>query len=229
MQYHKLTKNDYYDYWKSLNLDPSKLANAQIVLKFYYDSSAPYVYVPANSINIALYNTHDLTLFKYYHMLDAHGAVNCKYLSSILSADDVDNYSWGVVYDKTDIEGNDLSDLMRSYYINEYGGKTYLSDVELSNYDALSDVYILQGNKRLSFKYDEELRFDLSNDLYYYPTLNINYPLRAADFVFHGGVFSLKETENANILSNIFNEYNMFIIDLDKPEDILSSIGKVDI
>jgi len=133
------------------------------------------------------------------------------------------------VYDKSKLEGNDISDLMRSYYINESGGKTFLADIELSDYNALSDVYILKGNKHLSFKYDEELRFDLSNDLYYYPTLNISYPLRATDFIIHGGAFSLKETDSADILAHVFNEYNMFIIDLDSPESILSSIGEIDI
>ena len=55
--------------------------------------------MPEGAINVALYNAYDLTMFKYYHMLDAHGAVNCKYLSSALDGYDVDNYSWGIVYD----------------------------------------------------------------------------------------------------------------------------------
>lgn len=140
-----------------------------------------------------LYNTHDLTMFKYYHMLDAHGAVNCKYLSTLVedtSLLDKDHGSWGIVYNKDKYaKYNELSDLLRSYYIDSSGGKNYLNDIELSDYDYLSDVYILQGNKRLSFKYDEELRFDLSNDLYYYPTLNLHYPTRAVDFITYSGAF----------------------------------------
>ena len=177
-----------------------------------------------------LYNTHDLTMFKYYHMLDAHGVVNCKYLSTLTDVIDEDYDSWGIVYNKDKYaKYNEISDLMRSYYIGPSGEKTYLNDIELSDYDYLSDIYILQGNKRLGFKYDEELRFDLSNDLYYYPTLNIHYPTRAADFVAYGGVFSFISADNVAAMSDIFNHYNLFIIDLDSPEDVLSSIGQVDI
>lgn len=209
------------------------LDNGTLTLKFYFNAANDDVFVPQDCLRIMLYNTHDLTMFKYYHMLDAHGAVNCKYLSTLvedMSLLDKDHGSWGIVYNKDKYaKYNELSDLLRSYYVDSSGGKTYLNDIELSDYDYLSDVYILQGNKRLSFKYDEELRFDLSNDLYYYPTLNLHYPTRAVDFITYSGAFSYTSTDNAAIMTDIFNSYNLFIIDLDSPQDVLSSIGQVDI
>lgn len=206
------------------------LATGTLVFKFYFNAENEDVFVPKDCLRIMLYNTHDLTMFKYYHMLDAHGAVNCRYLSTLVEDIDEDYGSWGIVYNKDKYaKYNELSDLLRSYYVDPSGGKTYLNDIELSDYDYLSDVYILQGNKRLGFKYDEELRFDLSNDLYYYPTLNLHYPTRAVDFIAYGGAFSFASTGNAAAMADMFNCYNLFIIDLDSPQDVLSSIGQVDI
>ena len=206
------------------------LSSGTLTLKFFFTAGIEDVFVPEDCLRVMLYNTHDLTMFKYYHMLDAHGAVNCRYLSTLIEDYDKDYGSWGIVYNKDKYaKYNEISDLMRSYYVGPSGSKTYLADIELSDYDYLSDIYILQGNKRLGFKYDEELRFDLSNDLYYYPTLNLHYPTRATDFIAYGGAFSFASAGNAAAMADMFNCYNLFIIDLDSPQDVLSSIGQVDI
>lgn len=108
-----------------------------------------------------------------------------------------------------------------------------LSAIELSDYSYLSDIYILDnydGNcvkddYKLAFKYDDELRyFLLSDDTYYFPSLNKVYPKRLADYF---STDRFKE-ENYNNLSNIFNQQNLFILQLDD-YNLLDNIGKVSI
>ena len=95
--------------------------------------------------------------------------------------------------------------------------REYLKDIELSNYRYLSDVYVLNtfngvpsplnplSSYRLSFKYDEELRyFVLSDDLYYYPSLNRKYPSKPADY-YNEGKFYVNNTENAAKIYDIFD------------------------
>ena len=122
-------------------------------------------------------------------MLDAHGAVQCKYLEEYLESPDIDFGGWGICYDKSKYKHEELSDLLKSYYVTESGHKQWLADVELSNYNALSDVYILNGIDRLGFKVDEEIYFDISSDLYWYPTLNISYPRTPADYIATNSTF----------------------------------------
>ena len=40
----------------------------------------------------------------------------------------------------------------------------------------------------LGFKYDEELHFAVSSDLYYFPSLNVSYPKSAVDCITRTGV-----------------------------------------
>lgn len=202
--------------------------DAVLVLRFFYDSFE-YAHVPQNQIKVVLFNVHDLSIFKYCHMLDAHGVVQCKYLEEYLESPDIDFDGWGICYDKTKYKHEELSDLLKSYYITESGHKQWLADVELSNYDALSDVYILNGTNRLGFKVDEEIYFDISSDLYWYPTLNISYPRTAADYIAHNSTFQNTDATDLNILSGIYNDYNMFIIDVDDPNELVQNIGQVDI
>lgn len=63
-----------------------------------------------------------------------------------------------------------------NYYIDEFGRKAYLRDVDFTQYDQLSDVGILHENKRAIFKYDEELHFEEGDPNKYYPTLNFKFP-----------------------------------------------------
>lgn len=197
-------------------------------LRFYYDDFE-YVHVPKNDIKIVLFNSHDLTLFKYYHMLDAHGAIQCTYLEQYLENPNIEFDGWGIAYDQSKYGHNQLSDLMKSYYFNASGHKEWLADIELSNYDALSDVYVLNGTNRLGFKVDEEIYFDISSDLYWYPTLNISYPRMAGEYIVMDQSFQRQDSTDLNILGKIYDNYNMFIIDIDNPYEVLQNIGQVDI
>jgi hypothetical protein len=87
-----------------------------------------------------------------------------------------------------------------SYFEDDSGLVTWLRDIELSAYDHLSDIYVLSGYKNLGFKYDEELRFATSSDLYYYPTMNLSYPKQAADYVQSGKLVSKSSTGELSVL-----------------------------
>ena len=118
--------------------------------------------------------------------------------------------------------------------------REYLKDIELSNYRYLSDVYVLNtfdqfispsnplSSYRLSFKYDEELRyFVISDDLYYYPSLNRKYPSKPSDY-YNENKFQVNNTENAAKLYDIFDSSNLFVIQLDD-DSVFKNLGQVDI
>ena len=115
--------------------------------------------------------------------------------------------------------------------------REFFRDVELSDYGFLSDIVPLNSYKYrdeatsaatlsdsylLSFKYDEELRyFLLSDDCYYFPSLNYQYPKQAGDY-FDEGRFQ------KNMLSDIFDQTNLFILRLDD-NSIADTVGIVDV
>ena len=53
-----------------------------LVLTFMIEDPSIPTSIDEDTINILLFNPNDLTQFKYYHLLDAYGAVNCRYISS---------------------------------------------------------------------------------------------------------------------------------------------------
>jgi len=190
------------------------------------DPSKP-AFIDSNKFNVLLHNSKDLTMFKYYHLLDAYGAVNCRYLVGAGKEIDLpdDGRGWGIYYDKTKMIDDVALSSIESYYTRGANLKNWLKDIELSDYDYLSDVYVLAGYKGLGFKYDEELRFDVSSDLYYYPTMNLKYPKSAANAVESGSNYSSKG--DLSVLEEIFGEHNLFVIDLEDPDAIADKIGKV--
>ena len=102
-----------------------------------------------------------------------------------------------------------------------------MKDIELSNYSYLSDIYALSGYKGLGFKYDEELRFDISSDLYYYPTMNLSYPKQAADYLSRNGLVGGSTSGQLSVLKSIYNRSNLFVLDVDDPVEIADKIGTV--
>lgn len=202
-----------------------------LTLTFMIEDPSTPTSIDEDLVNILLFNPNDLTQFKYYHLLDAYGAVNCRYISSFANPDQPDDgRGWGVVYDHSKFENDDLSSLIQSYYIDASSGdkKKKLADIQLSDYQALSDVYCLRGNKMLGFKYDEELHFAVSSDLYYFPSLNVSYPKTAADCISRMGITKQGEAD-LGYFQDIFNDHNLFVIALDSADDVAKSIGKVDI
>lgn len=118
-------------------------------------------------------------------------------------------------------------DKTASYVVDRNGLTTFLKDIELSDYSCLSDIYALRGYSGLGFKYDEELRFAVSSDLYYYPTMNLSYPKQAADYLNVNGVIGGSTSGALSVLKSIFNERNLFVLDVDDPKKIADKIGRV--
>jgi len=77
----------------------------------------------------------------------------------------------------------------------------------------------------LGFKYDEELRFYLSSDLYYYPSLNIEYPRTPAQYIIADKAFTTNISNGLSVLEGVFNDYNEFIIECDDSKQIIEKIG----
>ena len=212
---------------KYTNNPSSSEANLEFVFKI--ENPELPAFIDSGTFNILLHNPKDLTMFKYYHLLDAYGAVNCRFLVESGKEIDLpdDGRGWGIYYDKAKIfDGTSLSSV-ESYYTKGSNLKTWLKNIELSDYDYLSDVYVLAGYKGLGFKYDEELRFDVSSDLYYYPTMNLKYPKNIAGQI--ASNLNYSSNGNLSVLEEVFGEHNLFILDLEDPNAIADKIGKVSI
>ena len=86
----------------------------------------------------------------------------------------------------------------------------------------------ISENYRLSFKYDDELRFFLlSDDCYYFPTFNKKYPKQLGDY-FTDGRFNVRSSGDLGFLDGLFDNTNLFILELDD-NSITNRIGDVDI
>lgn len=208
------------------------LANATLTFAFDVDQGAAlrdFAKVPQGEIKVMLYNSKDLEIYQYYHMLDAYGAVQCKYYESLDDSKDQpdDGRGWGIYYPKTRNDG--LSSLTNSFFKDKSGLKTYLNSIQLSDYEALSDVYVYRGNKMLSFKNEESYRFPVSSDLYYYPTLNVSYPKKAANYVESNTSFAVNGSANTSVMYDIFDSRNLFVMTLEDTNYIADKIGQVDI
>lgn len=202
-------------------------STADLEFVFKIEDPARPASIDSGTFNVLLHNSKDLTMFKFYHLLDAYGVVNCKYLVGDKELIDIpdDGRGWGIYYDKKAIDDGIAPSSVQSYYTTSSNIKTWLKDIELSAYDYLSDVYILSGYKGLGFKYDEELRFDVSSDLYYYPTLNLKYPKSIVNYVDTNSGYSSKGA--LSVLDELFGERNLFILNLEDPKEIADKIGKI--
>ena len=115
---------------------------------------------------------------------------------------------------------------LRSYY--EYMNRmTPLSSVDLSQYDCLSDVYILQDSRRLQFKVDEDFRYELDHPGYFYPTINAKFPMNPAQYAMQ--MTSFKENAASDMLVGLFGQNNLFLLDMEDPAATLGNIGRIDI
>lgn len=212
----------------TISFDDSSPAKT-LSIKFYLqDKSFPF-FIPEGHFVVLLHNPYDLTMFKYYHLFDAYGAVNCGFLATrpeLLGIPD-DGRGWGIYYDPSKMNLDKYLDNTKSFVVDDAGLTTFLEDIELSDYSYLSDVYVLSGYKGLGFKYDEELRFAVSSDLYYYPTMNLSYPKQAADYVKDGKLISDSSSGILSVLKSIYDGTNLFVVDLDDPIKIADKLGRV--
>lgn len=195
-----------------LYADENDPSGATLTFTFDVNQDSPakdFAKVPEGELMVMLYNARSLEIYQYYHMLDAYGAVQCKFYSALADDETTDDgRGWGVHA----IARSEKRPLLDSFFEDEPGIKTYLDSVQLSDYDALSDVYVYRGNKMLSFKNDEEYRFPTSSDMYYYPTLNLSYPKKPAQRVESNTSFSVNSQANVSVMYDIFDESNLFVI-----------------
>lgn len=198
-----------------------------LVFKFYIENKSIPVFIPSKEFSVLLTNPNDLTMFKYYHLFDAYGILNAKspnVTREIFKLENNNpNQGWNVYYGPTAAANVKNA---QSYFEDVNGLDIWLKDIQLENYDYLSDIYIFQGYEGLGFKYDEELKFSISSDLYYYPTMNLAYPKQAGDIVDRGKLTN-RNSALLSILTNIYNEKNLFVINLLDPIKIANKIGQV--
>lgn len=189
------------------------------------DGMKDSAHIPSDTIEVLLYNPYDLTMFEKYHMLDAYGLIKDIRLKDTIK-NNVIGDGWQILYDDYMKYSNGELETGIPYYIDERGVRRYLSDVELSGYSYLSDVYILNNEKKLGFKYGEELRFDLSDDAYFYPSLNRKYP-KNPGMNASTEMFSTTNASDMEYVKNIFGDRNLFIFNLDSGKDVADSIGNI--
>lgn len=102
-----------------------------------------------------------------------------------------------------------------------------LSDVDFNDEDALSGAYVLKGWDRLHFKYDEQMIYDISSDLYYYPSVNIKYPYSPGTYLESLGYEN--ELRPGSYYSNAFNGQDYYVFRIDDPAKLAAQLGKVSI
>jgi hypothetical protein len=102
-----------------------------------------------------------------------------------------------------------------------------LRHIDLADYNNLSDIEVLHDYKKAAFKYDEELHFDISSSNYFYPTMNLKYPKTYGMYVNENCTF-VKTDDDINV-KNIFNDNELFIMDIPDHDELISEIGKIKI
>lgn len=224
-------------------------ANDVLTIKFIVDDGVEPgdAFIARGSIEVVLYNPKDLSMFKYYHMLDQYGMVCSQYRINYLS----DYYlikdppGYGVFYD--------ISHKPDDYFLPSYkscifkkDGKIvlhsdtadrtiYLEDINLEDYDFLSDVYVLKDYDKLQYKMDESFRADIDNELYYYPTLNIKYPKIPGNYIKPGKMFNVQELDteegfqDLDVMDGLFTNKNIYVFKLDSGDEVAKNIGHVDV
>lgn len=195
------------------------------------DDSLVYgTFVPEGQLQVVLMDVRNLDVFNYFHYLDAYGVLRVKDVYAVMEQANRDLVNrgprWTVYYGGHVFTEEELASRLKSFF--EYKGRMIpLSAVDLSQYDSLSDVYILQGSRRLQFKVDEEFRYELDHPGYFYPTLNAKFPMTPAQYAL--ARTSFKENAANQDFVNLFGQNNLFLLDMEDPEAVLSSIGRVDI
>lgn len=111
----------------------------------------------------------------------------------------------------------------------------YLEDINLEDYDFLSDVYVLKDYDKLQYKMEESFRADIDNELYYYPTLNIKYPKIPGNYIKPGKMFNVQELDteegfqDLDVMDGLFTNKNIYVFKLDSGDEVAKNIGHVDV
>ena len=179
-------------------------------------------FINQGQLRVCILNEYDMGIFQYYHYLDAYG-VHVSSESSKLEDfpdNETDNF---VIRRQNQHSDEEVIPRYYNYFLDKYGRKIYLKDIDLTKYSQLSDVEILRGERGLQFKYDEELTFHLSDDNFYYPTVNIKYPKTMAEYVQSRGLVA--NMPEGIKLDSIFAEGEIYIMDIPDSGSILSNMG----
>lgn len=176
------------------------------------------IFVPASQIKVLLFNPTYLEVFNNYHLFDTYGLIYTNDIDHPIVDKVGDN--WYISYDKSRFA-------IHPYYIDQNGFKCMLSDVDFNEEDALSDVYVLKSYDRLHFKYNEEMIYDISSDMYYYPSINIKYPYSPGSYLEQLGFKN--ELRSGSFFSNAFDDTNYYSFRIDDPAEIADLIGNVSI
>ena len=184
--------------------------NRALGVKFNIDDEdqSEYTAIGSDQIEIVLFNTEDLHIFNYYHYLDKYGVICTDKVSrpaDILCSD------WSLIYDPNSKIPSEVSAYANKYIEDKLGNKKYLQTIDLDKFSHLSDVYALQTNARLSFKYSEEDVFPFNADNYYFPNLNVKYPKLLGEIMTSPSC-QLGQMENVVDPAKVFDDTNLFTV-----------------
>lgn len=196
-------------------------------VRFKYEKVEKEAHIPGNRIKCVFYDDRNIKQFEYYHMLDSYGAVNAYEMLKNKSAIDyvIKGKGWKIIYDNSKYD-SDIKDKIRSFIFDGDGVRRYLDSIDLDQYSFLSDVYLYRDDK-LAFKYNEEDMFEYTHSEYHYPFLNRKYPNTVAQYYATHMNFSVNEQSQSDDQLNLFDESNLFILNYDEGERLMSAIGQI--
>jgi hypothetical protein len=196
-----------------------------------FEKEDPYIDSSINkgTVKYVLFNTKDIRVFEYYHLFDQYGLINMRYANDEYLFRNGGEYGgYKIVYDTSRYSEDYLKRRTKAYYYERLKRKD-LQDIQLSDYDCLSDVYVFQDYNRLAFKYSDQDVFHISALSYYFPTLNTKYPYTTGQLIAQHVKAIGASNEDGSGIYDIFDDSNVYIINLEETKDILGDIGDIDI
>lgn len=202
---------------------------SKLNVKMFLEHPEIPTFIEEGTLRVVVFDDKNIEQFKYYHLLDAYGVVNAYqvYTNRELYGSELTGTGWKIVYGKTQISDSD-ADRMKSAIEIDGVGRVFLKDIDLSKYSFLSDVYIFNQNK-VAFKYNEEDMFPFSDEEYFYPFLNRKFPKTAAQYYADHLKFTVGDSKMFDQGKTIFDNRNVFFIDTNETENVLSSLGTVSV
>lgn len=121
----------------------------QIITVFEKEDPSVDSSINKGTVKYVLFNTRDIRVFEYYHLFDQYGLINMRYANDEYLFRNGGEYGgYKIVYDTSRYSEDYLRRRTKAYYYERLKRKD-LQDLQLSDYDCLSDVYVLQDYNRL--------------------------------------------------------------------------------
>lgn len=174
-------------------------------------------FIPAKQLRLLLFNPTYLEAFNKYHLFDIYGVIFVNDLNNPIV--DKVGENWYISYGKERFS-------IGPYYIDKKGHKHALSSIDFNDQNALSDTYIVQSYDKLNFKYDEQMIYDITSDMYYYPSVNVKYPYTPGTYLQDSGYV---QQFDGSMLDDVFDESNYYVFRIDDPTSMANKIGNVSI